>query len=227
MDQMGKTKTGVCVFCGNVGVVTADHVPPRGIFPNPQPNGIKLITVPACEKCNGGSSKEDEEFKLFTSFKSGMDDAHCLKLHESAKRTLANNGRLKCEFQKNSKMVHMTDPFTGLLTPMIELKYDAKPILKVTKKIIYGLHYHCFKKLLPQDVTCIIILEDMLTNDHKDFLLSIIEDMKISGAFFSIGKNDEFACLYSGTEVEYATSWLLMFNKKTYVWGLTFPPTKN
>ena len=67
----------------------------------------------------------------------------------------------------------------------------------------------------------------MLNDDQKDYLLGIIEDMKVSGHFFSVGQNDEFSCLYSGTEVEYATSWLLMFNKKAYIWGLTLPQQGN
>src|SRR5678816_3709575 len=46
---------------------TKDHVPPRNLFPTPPPTG--LITVPACDDCNGGESKDDEWFRLTLSIR--------------------------------------------------------------------------------------------------------------------------------------------------------------
>jgi len=83
-------------------MVTDDHLPPRNIFPKPQPNNVDLITVPACSKCNEGSSRDDEEFKLYISLKSGMEKPHCLKLHKSTKRTIQHNSNLKKRLIKDS-----------------------------------------------------------------------------------------------------------------------------
>jgi hypothetical protein len=49
---------------------TMDHVPPKALFPPPRP---KLITVPACEICNGSASDAEEKFKVYISAKSGID----------------------------------------------------------------------------------------------------------------------------------------------------------
>ena len=57
---MARSKNKLCCFCGNPAT-TMDHVPPDGIFPDPKPTN--LITVPACSKCNKGSSKDDEYFR--------------------------------------------------------------------------------------------------------------------------------------------------------------------
>lgn len=53
----------VCIYCGTApDVITADHVPPRNLFPSPRP--ADLITVPACSPCNKSYEKDDEYFRF-------------------------------------------------------------------------------------------------------------------------------------------------------------------
>ncbi len=54
----GKTRQGVCAYCGNQGNVTRDHVPPKTLFSKPPP--IDMPTVPSCEQCNASFKKDDE-----------------------------------------------------------------------------------------------------------------------------------------------------------------------
>lgn len=49
-----------CAYCGDTGARTVDHVPPKCLFPKPRPDD--LITVPCCEECREGTSKDDEYF---------------------------------------------------------------------------------------------------------------------------------------------------------------------
>jgi hypothetical protein len=58
-----KRKIGQCVHCGRTDYISDDHLPPQSLFPAPRPNN--LITVPSCDGCNGGSSKDDEYFRLW------------------------------------------------------------------------------------------------------------------------------------------------------------------
>jgi 5-methylcytosine-specific restriction endonuclease McrA len=53
-------KIGECAYCGDVGIITRDHVPPKGIFPKPRP--ANLITVPACSKCHSQQTSRDDEY---------------------------------------------------------------------------------------------------------------------------------------------------------------------
>ena len=55
-------KQGVCVYCGFVGDITDDHIPPENLFSKPRPDN--LIKVPSCERCNRGFSRDDEYFRL-------------------------------------------------------------------------------------------------------------------------------------------------------------------
>src|SRR5947208_269514 len=61
MRKRKRGEVGECVYCGKVGPITMDHVPPRLLFPDPKP---ALITVPSCFKCNSSASKDDEYFRL-------------------------------------------------------------------------------------------------------------------------------------------------------------------
>lgn len=47
------------------GKLTRDHIPPKGLFPNPRPPN--LITVPCCYACNQAFHTQDEKLRLFVS----------------------------------------------------------------------------------------------------------------------------------------------------------------
>jgi hypothetical protein len=51
-----------CYLCGALPADTRDHIPPRGLFPEPRPSN--LITVPCCRRCNAEFSPEDDYFRL-------------------------------------------------------------------------------------------------------------------------------------------------------------------
>jgi 5-methylcytosine-specific restriction endonuclease McrA len=53
---VARRKTGPCCYCGKVGPLTDDHVPPRALFPEEFRQGANLATVPSCESCNLGAS---------------------------------------------------------------------------------------------------------------------------------------------------------------------------
>ena len=54
-----------CYLCGSTVSLTADHVPPKGFFPQPRPTN--LITVSCCKACNNSFSKDDEAMRLWLS----------------------------------------------------------------------------------------------------------------------------------------------------------------
>lgn len=63
-----------CYLCGATDKpLTADHVIPKVLFPQPRPNN--LITEDACESCNNGLSKDDALFAVYLSAALGGNDA--------------------------------------------------------------------------------------------------------------------------------------------------------
>src|SRR5450830_560519 len=65
MSRKRRWRNGTCTWCGAVGVVTDDHVPPRTVFADPRPPD--LVTVDACLPCNRSASLDDEYFKQIIS----------------------------------------------------------------------------------------------------------------------------------------------------------------
>lgn len=65
MSKRGTQRKGVCVYCGQHGPITKDHVPPRSFFGNKLPQDIQLVTVPCCEPCRGKYGKLDERLQVF------------------------------------------------------------------------------------------------------------------------------------------------------------------
>lgn len=61
MKTSSSAKKAVCAYCGEYGPTSRDHVPPKNLFPKPRT--ADLITVPACERCHSGSSKDDDYFR--------------------------------------------------------------------------------------------------------------------------------------------------------------------
>src|SRR4051812_32449628 len=53
-----RRRTGICAYCGESGNITRDHVIPRCLFPRPLPQD--MLTVPACDSCNGRKSRHDD-----------------------------------------------------------------------------------------------------------------------------------------------------------------------
>ncbi len=62
MTRSKRSKKGICVYCGGTARLGRDHVPPRALFGGRFPPN--LITVPSCDRCNNGASKDDELFRL-------------------------------------------------------------------------------------------------------------------------------------------------------------------
>jgi hypothetical protein len=60
---MSDIENGVCYLCGNEGVDSRDHVPPKAVLPKKyRSEGEDLITVPAHQRCNREWKNDDEYF---------------------------------------------------------------------------------------------------------------------------------------------------------------------
>ena len=62
MSKKDSRKIGECIYCGKIGPLSVDHIPPKSLFQHPRPNN--LITVPSCDDCNKGAQKDDDYFTI-------------------------------------------------------------------------------------------------------------------------------------------------------------------
>jgi hypothetical protein len=142
-----------CAICGTRDATGRDHVPPRCIFSRPWPSD--LITVLACDECNGGSSPNDEEFKVGLSLLAGVDTPTTLALwKQSAMRTFGHNRRLHREVLSRFVKIDVRSQGGIYLRTDDAVLVPKKGIHAVLVRTIRGLYYHHFGEALGARARC-------------------------------------------------------------------------
>jgi hypothetical protein len=138
----------VCAYCPNPAT-TVDHVPPRNLFPTPPPPN--LITVPACESCNNGASKDDEYFRSRLVLRA--DVAGEVNAQEAVQRVLRSlrrpQGRgFQQAMRKDITPVDLVTPSGILLGKAPAFRVDPR-LATVPDRIARGLLFHHTRQRLP------------------------------------------------------------------------------
>lgn len=144
------SERGECVYCGSKENITADHVPPKCLFPDPKPTN--LITVPACEKCNNSYKKDDEYFRICV-LTQPYNNPTGWKIWEEKviRRTLRRSPSLRKRLLDNLIRVELRSPSGVYLGEGEALQFHVSRINRVVKRIVRGLYwYHYGSKLAPE-----------------------------------------------------------------------------
>lgn len=142
----------VCAFCGKmVDKATDDHIPPKGIFGD-KPD-YNLITVPSCEPCNRGTSKDDEYFKLLAMERDASETPVAWSVNESSTKAIQRKDRPKFGdmVRKNMKFGDVYTEGGIYLGRHYTLKLDGQRIRNTVGKVIRGLFFKHTNRPLPED----------------------------------------------------------------------------
>jgi len=141
-QKQNRDRRGTCVICGAFGSVTRDHIPPKALFTSPLPSD--LLTIPACRKCNGDASGDDEYFRnaICMSTYRG-DDRHGIAGSEKAIRSIKRSNTLRKEFTRTAHRVQVVSPRGIIERNGLAFTVDAKRINRVIKRIYRGIY--CFE----------------------------------------------------------------------------------
>jgi hypothetical protein len=131
--------TDKCIYCGDRGRLTRDHIPPKCLFPKPRPSD--LITVPCCETCNGSFSSDDEYFRTVAVLGDYVQNHIAAEeLLPTISRSLARPGRSK-PLQRLIDSVQVGDlARDGVRRPSFESEREITS--RVGRRITRGLYYH-------------------------------------------------------------------------------------
>ena len=156
----------VCAYCGVDSATTVDHVPPRGIFSKPRPSNP--ITVPACENCNCGESKDDEYFKTMVSAMgdAGGNDA----ASQIYKKVLKSLDRPQASGYKQA----IIDSMELLENGKVLNAVDANRIHSVVDRTAVGLNFHHIGELLPSNYSVESFILDRNQWPTEENLLTLI-----------------------------------------------------
>lgn len=205
-----------CVICGKRAATTRDHVPPEGIFPKPLPSN--LITVPACARCNNGTSTHDENFKVLLSLYCGQFNPEVSRLiNTHALPTLGHNQKLN-----RTLITRMCPTYRSSSSGIIyergwSVDWDETSTKIVIERTVRGLYFHHFNEILGEETECRI---SRLDDDNLEIALGIFSNWSKG----YIGDKNEVVYLYAQQKEEILHSvWIFEFYGVLWFFCQTIP----
>jgi hypothetical protein len=217
-----------CAYCGAVGPVTRDHVPPKGIFSEPRPNS--LITVPACERCHSGeTSRDDEYFRLALHVRDGIDShPDVKKARPTLLRSLANPrkvGMTKALTEKTF-LAEFVTPSGIFIKKQWAIETNMDRLRRVVSRTMKGLFYHHKKHRLPDGYDALVCDEDSFKKwpaSARDEINEMVKPI-LAQRGVTIG-NGVFSYWYGYDKNNpNNTCWIFVFYEQVRFLGLTLPP---
>jgi len=207
---------GKCTICGKLEATTRDHVPPEGIFSKPLPSN--LITVPACNLCNNGTSIHDENFKVLLSLYCGQfNPATAGLIGSHALPTLARNQKLNRMLIRSMHPAYLSSSSRIIYERGWAADWDETSATIVIERTVRGLYFHHFNKILGEETECRI---SQLDDDDLERAISIF---RVSQKNF-IGEKNEVVYMYAQQEGQPLHSvWIFEFYGVLWFFCHTIP----
>ncbi len=195
MAKMNSERRGICYLCGNEGIVTDDHVPPRCLAP--KANTSLFYKLPACETCNKALSVQESRFRdyVVAYTKDGIPEAEAAfgnMMRNFARGKVERGGLPNRDFYRLHNNIVVREGYTsgGIyvgrvfgIKPPDDLDYKD-----VLIKIARGLHHYHSGEIVPANYD---MYADFLVSDEERHV-GYIRQLNIAGQM-----GDFFA--YKGT----------------------------
>lgn len=147
-------KTKICYLCGKNVAESADHVPPKNLFP--KMSQIKGYKLPSCNQCNNLLHLDEEYLRDRFSI-AGQNHTAREVFEQGTRKSYQRPYEMLKTVSKLDLIRRDTIPIT-VKTPSgiflgnhTGIKMDSKRIIRVSIKIVKGLFYHHFEKRIPDD----------------------------------------------------------------------------
>ncbi len=177
---MQPPKSDICVICETNPATTDEHVPPRGFF-----KGLsgQFRTVPACSACNNGSSKDDEELRLYISAQIGKQtEAAKILWEKGAHKSILRSTQLRSTFMSTLREVPVVLP-NGEVANRLTFLVPIALYKRVFERVTRGLFFWHTGSILPRDTSVKIqLLVSMPDLDSPD-LKALEAHTVVEGAF--------------------------------------------
>lgn len=217
------------MYCGAEGFVTDDHCPPKGLFAKPRPT---LITVPACDECNRGFSRDDEYFRDFFVMDErsrGNQDRDALVALINRSYTRPQSAKMQAALARETRARIRERPNSDVLT-IGRLRHASGMRLSVTAaRIAKGLFWYHKGFRLPKDYDAfaaplhILPTMDRTVPGSGSYALEIAEMLRLMEPY-KVGHAFEYCWMTSPNGVA-VTYWLLSVYGNECFLVQTFPKT--
>ena len=217
MSRQQDRKLGTCVYCGGVGPISRDHIPPRNLFAKPRPGN--LITVPSCRTCNEAASKDDEYFRLVTAIRHDTaDHPDAAGVWSAAMESLQKpwKGGFRAAFLNDAREVALHTRAGIYLGQAGVYDVDLERLNRVAARVVRGLFYHHSGRRIPNEYRVVAYCTTGIDSSQTE-VVTQVQDMVnalLSGKPHIVGKGT-FAYWYRFLEEDvHLSAWLLVFYKK-------------
>ena len=220
-----------CAYCGDVGTVTKDHVPPKGIFPKPRP--ANLITVPACPKCHSQqTSRDDEYFRNTLSVREDLSrHPELMGIQPVVLRSFSNPNKsgMVAEFLRSIRLMEEATPAGIMTKTKLGFEADMVRIRRVVQRIVLGLFYHHRQHRIPAGYDALVFNEESLQSWPADYFNYVNETLiqPLMATKAEVRGNGVFCYRFAFHPADPdSTFWILDFYERARFVGHTLPPVK-
>lgn len=213
----------ICAYCGADTPETADHIPPKNLFPRPFPED--LLTVPCCERCRIGWSKDDEYFRIALLSSSNLADVPAVQsvidtIFRSLRRpqarglaSLVETSLVEIEQRTEEGIVAGTVPAFKVQGPRLE---------RVGGRIVRALFFKEFNQPLPATH----VAKASIQQFGLDNLWPLIKEVQFAEPRSFAA--DSFHYTYATVPDDpFSSIWLINFFDRLPMVGFTLSATRN
>ncbi len=160
----------ICFNCGNPAT-TRDHIPPKNLFAKPRPSN--LITVPACEACNGDTKLDDEYFRLMVASAHGVNKAASRVVFQRIIPRSKDRPALLKNFMDECRSIDMFSSGGIYVGEGNAYEPDRDRITPIINKVVKGLFYVETGERLDRAIVHDYVANPEFPEDFKNILCSL------------------------------------------------------
>jgi hypothetical protein len=211
---------GECCYCGEIKVLTKDHVIPVCLFKQPYP--ANLITVPACSGCNSARSRNDDYLRdLITTDVYGNQSPIAKGIFEDKvlRSSRRNKSLMVREFLSRASSEPLYTEGGIYLGHFPSAPLDSDRIRSIFSTVAQGLYYDHRRQRIPSSYVF-----EVLRYHPWDFrnVWEAFNKMRPNGPRIL---GDVFGCAYLSAEEDSPTTlWLMWFYGTFFVFVSAMNP---
>lgn len=218
MTNRSRRRYKSCAYCGEVRPATRDHVIPKCLFERPLPQN--MLTVPACDECNGRKSLHDDFLRdLLTSDVAGSESPVAQRIFNDKVVRSSQKGKSLFAKVADRSMLQVPIEIDGRHEWVNFGTFGDDRAAEMFSFLIRGLFHVVTKSILP--VECEIRVR-RLFHDGVEEMVSFFNDYS-ARQVIDVGPG-VFSCAHNWSESNTAASvWFLEFYGRVHFGAVTKP----
>ena len=204
-----------------------DHIPPRSLFSRPLPSNV--ITVPACAKCHGETSRDDEYLRLALQMREGIEEhPDVIKSRPTLLRSLEKPEAVGMRKSLLASIVvaDQCTPSGIFIKNVLAMQTRMDRVDRVVARIVSGLFY-CHKGyVVPSGYGVVAGSEEAVDKSPPELRTGLYEGVlnpMLASAPVRIGNGVFSYRLGIDKSDPNITCWILSFYEQAGFLGMTFP----